>query len=178
MKRVFDVALISACLCTYALAPVHASAAGDDKRNSFTVSRPTDLNMDCDQLWNEAFTMKEVIARTQNTRQDSKMQARGIGVLGTAASYLVGTVTGGLSIAAAGMIAKEAASEKEQNAEEIQDIAEQRRALMVGIFNIRKCEGDIDQALVDEKHPDPIQKLADMSPAAGPVLPKKREYND
>jgi hypothetical protein len=156
----------------------------DPGKRPFSVTQPDDLMLNCDQLWEEAFTMKHIIASTQDMRSDSEMRIRGIGVLGTAASYLVGTVTGGIGIAAAGMIAKEAASSSEESAEKIQDVAEQRRTLMVSLFNIRQCEGDIQQAMIDPVPVNPIEKITRVEPASGPedasnASPsQQRQYNN
>ena len=157
-----------------------AQSHEDPGKRPFRVTQPDDLTLNCDQLWDEAFTMKQIIASTQDTRQDSRMQERGISVLGTAASYLVGTVTGGIGIAAAGMIAKQAASSNEESAEEIQDVAEQRRTLMVSLFKIRECEGNIQQAMVDEKPKDPILgEITSVEPASGEIKPANhKEYNN
>ncbi len=109
------------------------------------------------------------------------MQRRGIGVLGTAASYLVGTVTGGLSIAAAGFVASHASERKGDDADALQDAAEQRRAIMAGIFRAKKCVGPMEAALND---PPPVNDLdlARIAPAAGeeiagPFLPRQNRYN-
>ena len=165
-------------------------AANDDPdKRPFSVTQPDDLMLNCDQLWAEAFTMRQIIASTQDMRSDSEMKIRGIGVLGTAASYLVGTVTGGIGIAAAGMIAKEAASSNEESAEKIQDVAEQRRTLMVSLFNIRQCEGDIQQAMIDPKPQSPLEAItsadktdeaqAQVEPASGPAsIRPERQYNN
>ncbi len=167
--RITALATMAAIVATSV--PVQAESVRQNNRNNndqlrFAVSRPGDVNMTCEQLWKEAFLMRSIIAQTRTAQKDSKMRSRGIGVVGTAASYLVGTVTGGLSIAAAGLLASNANNIKNEDAEVIQETAQQRRAMIAGIFTAKECEGPIKDAMVDAP-PDNTANVAKISPAAG-----------
>jgi hypothetical protein len=149
------------------LAPVHLYANAAEKAGplKLEIAREGDADMTCEQLWKEAYLMRSIIAQTRDIQHDSKMRGRGIGVVGTAASYIVGTITGGLSIAAAGLLASNANNIKSEDAELIQETAQQRRALITGIFTAKKCEGPIEDALDDTpRRTDNIEKV---EPAAG-----------
>lgn len=154
--------------CCVASAPGYAA--------KLQISHDGDARMACRGYSQEAMRMHGIIASMQNRKDDSKMQTRGIGVVGTAASYLVGTVTGGLSIAAAGFIAGQATDERGEDAEEIQDIAQQRRAVMVGMFKAKNCTGPIEFVFNDPEPNDPIRKITKIQPAAGEQGPTS--YND
>ena len=156
-------------ICGLLLKPAPASATW------LSISQYGDGNLNCSQLSREAFVMKSIIAQTQDERQDSKMQTQGIGVVGTAASFVVGSVTGGLGIAAAGLFARHASDQAGNEAEAIQDIAQQRRALMVGLFKGKDCVGPVEGALQDAYRPSMLNQLAT---AAGDVRPiPERDYN-
>ena len=154
--------LIPAPVCAAALAP-------------FTVSQSVDARMDCHQLSNEAFIMKSIIAQTRNQRQGFKMQTQGIGVVGTAASFVVGSVTGGLGIAAAGLFARHATDQAGDHAEIMQEVAQQRRTLMIGMFNGKGCVGPIEGALQDAPMPSELNQIAAAAGDARPAPP--RNYN-
>lgn len=125
-------------LCIIAL-PLAAQASAQSPR--FTVSRLGDVEKSCHALSEEGSRMNAIINGYQDVRDDSKMQSQGISAAGAAGSFLVGTLTGGIGLAAAGFAIKENVQQKADRAENIQDIAEQRRALMVGIFDAKGCYG-------------------------------------
>ncbi|MCC7305273.1 MAG: hypothetical protein IT558_03325 [Alphaproteobacteria bacterium] len=144
----------------------------------FEAARRGDVDKTCMELSNEAFAMQKIIARTQEKRDESELKTKGIGIAGTAASFLVGTMTGGIGFAAAGYMANHEIGKEEQRAEEIQDLARQRRGLMVGIFKAKDCNGPIEQAMSDPKPMAPVEKLATMAPAAGEKSPSQQSrYN-
>lgn len=152
------------------------------------VSKLGDVNMTCGELSEESALMRDIIETTQDIRDESKMKENGIGVAGAAASFLVGTLTGGLGIAAAGYLANEAVEDKSDGAESVQDIAEQRRSFITGIYNSKGCLGPIDHVAQNAKvieadakaTADREKSLDTIDPAAGE--PKsaiiKASYNE
>ena len=81
------------------------------------VSRRGDLEMSCGGLSQEAALMRDIITTTQDIKDNSAMASRGVNVAGAAAGFLVGTVTGGLGIAAAGFLLDEAVDDRAENAD-------------------------------------------------------------
>ena len=175
--RAFFTVLTAAAI---AVAPIcaHADTIRADENLKIDVSQPGDFEMTCEQLWNEAFLMRTIIAQTKEDQDDSKMQSRGIGVAGTAASFLVGTVTGGIGLAAAGFLANRATSNNSEDAELIQEAAQQRRAMIAGIFGAKGCNGPIEDAFTEPRRlPDDAKNVASVEPASG-AENLKAGYND
>lgn len=149
----------------------------DDSVSDLQVSKRGDIEMSCGELSEEVALMDDIIATTQDIRDQSKMKENGIGVAGAAASFLVGTLTGGLGIAAAGYFANEAVEDKGDSAESVQDIAEQRRSFVTGIYNSKGCLGPIDRSEKDpleEAQAPSDEKVAAAEPAAGDPKPAAR----
>jgi hypothetical protein len=164
-------------ICMGALMMACMTPAMADSKTRLNVRQEGDLNMSCDQLWDEAFAMRNIIAETRAKQSDARMQDRGIGAAGAVASFLVGTATGGIGIAAAGLAAREASNQRTEEAEELQEAAQQRRALVAGIFMVKNCEGPVENALSDvtviETKEEPVIAQTgptEMEPAAGEVL--------
>ena len=130
------------------------------------VSRPGDLEMSCGRLSEEALTMRDIIHTTQGIKDESKIQSHGITAAGAVGSFLIGTVTGGVGLAAAGFLLEHNVDEKSDEADSVQDIAEQRRSLMMGIYNAKGCYGPLEYAMQD---PEPLKivELASVEPATG-----------
>lgn len=144
------------------------------------VSRRGDVDLSCGQLSAEAETMRAIIFNTQDIRDDSANKSTGINVAGTAASFLIGTVTGGIGLAAAGFLMDENVGDIADNAEKMQDTAQQRRALMAGIYEAKGCYGPLNHAM---RNPgDEFFGITDVMPASGeePALPLKASasYNN
>lgn len=170
---------VSACVF-FLLAPTQPASAADPLEVlNLRVSREGDLEFSCGQLSQEALLMRDIIEITQDTRDNTEVTNTGIGVAGAVGSFLIGSVTGGIGLAAAGYVAKEMAEEEAEDAEGLQDIAFQRRALMMGIFNAKGCEGPIEHALQDREPQDPLTRLANIETQAGEEMhkPKKPRYN-
>lgn len=158
-----------ACAALLASAPACARAADFPP---FQVSQLGDLEKSCHELSLEVSAMEDLIAQATQAQDASQITSTGVTVAKTVGSYLVGTLAGGLGVLAAGYIVSEATDDRFENAAAVQDLAAQRRSFMAGIYNARGCKG-------------PLEKLADIEPAAGddgetavePTLRKPR-YND
>lgn len=109
--------------------------------------------------------MRDIIAVTKDKQEDVEMQSRGLQVAGALGSFLVGTATGGIGLAAAGYVAKSVMDGNYDEVEHIQEIAAQRRSFMLGIYNAKGCTGPIEHVMHPETSP---ATLADIEPAAGP----------
>ena len=71
----------------------------------FKVSRLGDTDLHCAALAKEANAMRDIIITKQGIEDDSEMKTRGIGAAGAVGSLLLGTVTAGVGLAAAGFLA-------------------------------------------------------------------------
>lgn len=146
----------------------------------FKVSRLGDTEMSCGSLSQEAVLMRDIITTTQDIKDNTKVQNTGITAAGALGSFLVGTATGGVGVAAAGFLLKHAAGEKGEEADTVQDIAKQRRSLMAGIYDAKGCAGPLDHAMQDriiEEDPSAMQ-LATLHPASGEESLSSSRYND
>lgn len=147
------------------------SSRADAALQNFTISRKGDLELSCTELYHEAQAMSQVISNTKKIKDDSKMQSQGVSAAGAVGSFLVGSVTGGIGLAAAGFLLDKNIDSREEHADKIQDIAEQRQTFMMGIYTAQGCEGDIYSMIssVDEtaqKTSKTEEKLSAIEPAA------------
>lgn len=164
-----------------------ATAGNNSAVTTLQVSRLGDVELSCHALSQEATLMRDIVATTQDIKENTEFNERGIGVAGAIGGLVVGTATGGIGLAAAGFIANHLNDEKNEEADEVQDIAAQRRILMMGIFNAKGCVGPIEHAM---HIPEPIQigeapeevteHLASIAPAAGNDYygDLRRRYNE
>lgn len=162
-----------AVIACFALAFLPARAYATDFTPGFQVSQSGDLEKSCHEISQEVSDMELLISHTQNTLDGSEMTNHGVTVAKTVGSYLVGSLAGGIGIIAAGYIVSEAADDRFEEAAAVQDVAEQRRSFMAGIYNARGCVGPLEK------------KLAEIETAAGEETtgapePKRRElrYNE
>lgn len=154
----------------YAWAQSAPQAGGDVSK--LQVSMLGDVEMSCGQLSREAETMRDIIIRTQDARDERGMANKGISAAGALGSLIVGTATGGLGLAAAGFMAHEANSEGADQIEKIQDVAEQRRSFMVGIYNAKGCFGPIEHTMQDHTALQTMRRVEEISPASGEPGPR------
>lgn len=163
MLRRITTILMTMSIAAAAPLPVLAN----DNISALQVSMLGDVELSCGQLSREAGAMRDIVRDAQFQRNDTRMTNTGISAAGAVGSFLLGTATGGIGLAAAGFMAKEVNSGEEQQIEKLQDIAEQRRSFMVGIFNAKGCEGPIEHVMQDPNLFDPMQQILNVSPAAG-----------
>lgn len=168
--------LASSCLL-FSLASFHTALASDGA--SMAVSKLGDTTMSCGALSEEAASMRDIVFATQSVKDKSKMRSRSIGVAGAAASALIGTATGGIGLAAVGFLVDNEISNSASKADEMQDIAGQRRSLMMGIYNAKGCHGPLDHAMQNPKDVDPIvRSLASLNrPEAKYHAELRKPYN-
>lgn len=123
-------------------------AYGDDDPFALKVTKQGDLTLSCDELINEAALMRDIIETTEEQKSETELNGAAVKAAGAVGSLVVGGLTGGLGLAAAGLVAGNRVEQDEQSAEFIQDIAHQRRALLVGIYQSKSCpDHGIDIAL-------------------------------
>jgi hypothetical protein len=156
---------LSLCLIA-SLILVSNSSANAVEAQGLKVSRPGDLEKNCDELLREAFLMRQIIYETQDIKNDSEFKSHGITAAGAVGSLVVGTATGGLGLAAMGFMLDREADEEGDRADRIQDVAEQRRTFMAGIFNAKSCQGPMATALKNPKR-GPELDLNAIKPASG-----------
>ena len=177
-------------LCAVLILSPLPSFAAEQGLQVLTVSRLGDVEMDCNSLSQEAALMRDIVATTQELKDDAEVNGHGIGVAGAIGGLVVGTATGGLGLAAAGLIAGHLNSEKGDKADTVQDIAAQRRILMMGIYNAKGCVGPIEHAMhIPEMEEEKTtldkvsDRLASVAPAggesaSGAVVTRKPRYNE
>jgi len=120
------------------------------------ISYPGDVEMQCGKLSEEAGTMRDIIYTTQDIKDKAKMRKNGIKAAGAIGSFLVGSVTGGVGLAVGGFLLDQGVDEARTNADDFQDTAEQRRTLMMGIYNAKGCYGPLDHAMQNPEIFDPL----------------------
>lgn len=167
----------AACLFT-AIALCVTVSGHDARAASLEVSMPGDVGMSCSQIEREVFIMENLILRTWETQDKSRKARMGVGVVKTVGSYLIGSLGGAVGIMAAGHLANRAASGEAEDAAVIEDIAKQRRSLMIGMHQVKGCAALppslLDEALMERAAQDP----ADIEPAAGSTHTMSHKEND
>lgn len=163
---------------------ISSTAYATENVSTLEVSRAGDIELSCGQLSQEATLMRDIVFTTQDMQNDTKMKSRGAAVAGTAASFLIGTVTGGIGLAAAGFLIDENLETGMNESDKIQDIAEQRRSFVMGIYNAKNCYGPMDHAMQNPEELKTISEfaqaatLSNIEPAAGEPPDIHNAYND
>lgn len=139
------------------------------------MSQLGDVNLSCGQLSREALRMRDIIQRKQNIKDNSDLKDHGISAAGAVGSLLLGSVTGGVGLAAAGFLASQAVEKEADQADSIQNIADRRRGFMIGIYNAKGCYGPTEHVMIAPVENDLASRLASTEPAAGA---EDHRYND
>lgn len=141
---------------------------------ALSISQQGDTDLSCGALSTEAAKMRDIIFTTQGIKDSTNMKSHGLTAAGAIGSFLVGTVTGGVGLAVGGLLLDHNLNQTEEEADAIQDTAEQRRTLMMGIFNAKGCEGPLEHAMQNPGIFDPLDEIASIETAAGAA---KSDYN-
>lgn len=156
--------LSCAAIILLATSPAHAieeTVVGEAlPLRTLEISKQGDLEMPCGPLSAEAANMRDIIHTMQTVKNSSEMQSHGLMAVGAVASFLVGTATGGIGLAVGGFLLDYNIDEREDNADKYQDLAEQRRTLMMGIYNAKGCNGPLEHAM---QNPKEFSTLASLS---------------
>lgn len=169
--------LASALMTSAGIAPAWANEPAKDKpaTPAFQVSRLGDTELHCAALAKEAYAMRDIIIANQGIESDSEVKSRGISAAGAVGSILLGTVTAGVGLAAAGFMATEAVDNEADKADHIKEMAAQRRSFMVGIYNAKGCQGPIEYVM---RGPVPVTRTANaqghIASTATPIKPKEQ----
>ena len=123
------------------------------------ISYEGDVEMQCNELSVEAEVMRDLIYATQEIKDRAKMRKTGIKAAGALGSFLIGSVTGGVGLAVGGFLLDQGVDQTRSNADIFQDTAEQRRTLMMGIYNAKGCFGPLDHAMQNPEIFDPIPSI-------------------
>lgn len=144
------------------------------------VSRLGDVEKSCGSLSEEAASMRDMIYQMEEAKAQKDLQSDGLTAAGAVGSFLVGTVTGGVGLAVGGFLLERNIENNKEQVDDIQDVAEQRRTLMMGIFNAKGCLGPIDHAMQNPQDINPIDVLANIEPASGARYHAelRRRYNN
>lgn len=167
-----------AFLCTIlVLSSTLAQTALATEAVELRVSRKGDINFDCGKLSREALLMREIITTTEDIKDSSTMRGHGINAATGIGSFLIGTATGGIGLAAAGFLLSQTNEEDADDADNVQDIAAQRRSFMVGIYNAKGCYGPIEHVMLDglKRPSSTIINIASVEPAAGDEDTEEKE---
>lgn len=131
-----------------------------------------DMQLSCAGLIAEGRDMTKIMTLSEKQMDTSQMQEKGIGVAGAIGSFLVGSVTGGIGLAAAGFLAKGIPQENAEEADKFRDIAAQRRSVMMGIYKAKQCPQPWPQDLI-------VDARAELSVPEEPVIhPSKAGLTD
>lgn len=145
------------------------------------VAKTGDLEMSCAQLKQEAILMRDIIQTTEDLKSDASLNGHAVTAVGAIGSFLIGSVTGGVGLAAAGFLANQQVEGSADDAQDVQSIAQQRRALMVGIHKAKACDNDINIAMTPVRQKSALDlsahRLASIEPASG-VSVSDKNYND
>lgn len=166
------------CVAISLFTIIPATSASEYKEiETIRVSEQGDLEKSCNALSREALHMRETIHAMQHIKDTSEMQSHGITAAGAVGSFLIGSVTGGIGLAVGGLLLDYNVGENEEAADDVQDIAKQRRTLMTGIYNAKGCFGPIEHAMQDPKDENTFERLASTD---GPVYHAelRKRYND
>lgn len=137
------------------------------RTEDLSISKIGDTELSCGGLSSEAGNMRDIIFTTQDIKDSARMQSHGITAAGALGSFLVGTVTGGVGLAVGGFLLDQNIGKTERDADALQDIAAQRRTLMMGIFNAKGCEGPLEHAMQNPEIFDPLGDIAAIETSAG-----------
>lgn len=147
------------------------------KAKELRVTQKGDLEMACGALSEEARLMKDIIDTTQDIKDDSTLKSHGINAAGALGSMLIGTATGGISLAAAGFFANQSVEGKSDNADGVQEIAKERRSFMLGVFNSKGCYGPFEYAMQTPEPKTLRDTIASIEPASGIDFSAQERYN-
>lgn len=153
----------------------------DSRLYDLQISRQGDIELSCGSLSHEAAAMRDIIYSMEEVKDNSTMQGHGVAAAGAVGSFLIGTVTGGIGLAVGGLFLDYNIDERQEKADELQDIAEQRRTLMMGIHNAKGCHGPLEHAMQNPQGFDPLDQIAAAAAATqGPVYHAdlRRRYNN
>ena len=146
------------------------------------VLRDTDMTLSCTALVDEAELMHAIMQTTENMEAESRFNKNAISAAGALGSFLIGSVTGGLGLGVAGYLAGQEMEYDIDRADEVNDIAAQRRTLMIGLHKAQSCTNPIEHAMapIEEDLPLDInaERLATLKPAAGSSYNETPKYND
>lgn len=172
-------ALLSCAIFTFGFTSP-AFAVDTSAGKELQVSRLGDVEMSCGALSREALSMREVEYELDLLKDDAEMQGYGVSAVTGIGGFLIGTVTGGIGFAAAGLLANEAITADAEEAEALQDVASQRKSLMMGIFKAKGCYGPIEHVMQQvTQEPETREALADIEPASGyQYRYQQTHYND
>lgn len=146
------------------------------RTEDMTISKLGDTELSCGGLSQEAAGMRDIIFTTQEIKDAAKIRSHGVTAAGALGSFLIGTVTGGVGLAVGGFLLDHNIGQTEKEADAIQDIAAQRRTLMMGIFNAKGCEGPLEHAMQNPEIFDPLGAIASIETSSGDT--GTPEYNN
>lgn len=141
------------------------------------ISKPGDHELSCHALSEEAGNMAKVIHTTQDIKNSSELKSHGVTAAGAIGSFLIGSATGGIGLAVGGFLMNYNIEERKDQADSLQDVAAQRRTLMMGIYKAKECFGPIEHAMQNPSEFDPIGNIALGSEKKYYAELRKR-YND
>lgn len=156
-----------------------------------------DDQLDCGGIREEISAMEEMIIRSDEAQQSAENTGTGISIAKAIGGFLIGSIPGAIGVMAAGHVAGQAAEGQAEDAEAREDIAEQRRSMMIGMYNAKGCKGPIhsnralrsaaiaeDAPMPAYGNPEDVRRFdpAAIEPAAGgrgyKVEAHKVNYND
>ena len=168
MRTIAKIAALGVIVASLAAVPAWAAPP-----EGLQISTPGDTDMSCEQIAGEIGAMDTLISHAYETEDATNKASVGFGVIKTVGSYLVGTLTGTIGFMAVGHLAAEAADSRGDDANAVGDIALQRRSLLVGIHQTKKCPEALPEPPPPPEEFWPSLRSAaaaeELEPAAGEV---------
>ncbi len=138
------IGLAGLLLCGHAMAagttPVPAKKPAAPR---LEIYMPGDDRLDCSGIGKEIARMEDMIIRSDAAQQSAENTGTGISIAKAIGGFLIGSIPGAIGVMAAGHVASEAAEGQAEDAEAVEDVAEQRRSMMIGMYNAKTCKGPI-----------------------------------
>lgn len=144
--RILGVALLAALTVTTAMAHAAGTApvpAHKPAPPQLQIFMPGDDVLDCAGIRQHIASMEEMIVSSDQEQRAAQNTGTGISIAKAIGGFLIGSIPGAIGVMAAGHVASEAAEGKADVAEAREDIAGQRRSMMIGMYNAKGCTGPI-----------------------------------
>lgn len=141
MKRSLLAVLLTGIALTVSVQAT--SAAGTTSAPAMDIVMPGDDALDCAGIRKQIGLMEDMIVSSNETQKSAQNTGTGISIAKAIGGFLIGSIPGAIGVMAAGHVAGEAAENKAETAEEHEDIAGQRRSMMIGMYNAKGCKGPI-----------------------------------
>jgi hypothetical protein len=171
IKRAVTGGLMAACALIVLEAPARAQTGAVTDSAPVPVltdiANPGDPALDCAGLGAEIARMEQISAHYDRAQRNAENTGTGINIAKAIGGFLIGSIPGALGVMAAGHVAGEAAENNAETAQEQENIAMQRRSMLIGMYKGKSCAGMEFEMRPARGHDAPDPALYTLEPAAG-----------